>query len=67
MILTVRRNRFRNMKIEGNLGDRYCGMRKFTALKGKKNSKIQATELKKASLNKLRELVSNISWGTSSE
>lgn len=55
------------MKIEGNLGDRYCGMRKFTALKGKKNSKIQATELKKASLNKLRELVSNISWGTSSE
>lgn len=55
------------MKIEGNLGDCYYGMRKLTALEGKKNSKIQATDLKKASLNKLRELVSNISWGTSSE
>lgn len=59
---------FRNMKLEGNLGDSYHRMRKLTA-PGREddqqntNNRLEKRQLKLANL----ELANNISWGASSE
>jgi len=50
LILRVRRNRFRNMKIEDNLGDSYHRMRKLTAPEREKeqqntNSRLEERQL----------------------